>query len=755
MHHKVRDLDGIADGSAMVSSGGDCWSRTMRADPRGCPHLSRRGISNNLLDNMASIRALCSDAVRPSSTKPPEPSPNASTTDDVVVRRIVSFYEFLRSALHHESKQPPSDALWPLPFWHGLDMQGKDWQWLRAAHGQFIDLDAGVVPTESPCTLSLTTDGLSVIYIGDVVDGLPHGYGVAFHRYVYSTHPSACGWSEGLWMGGARYALLSCGSDGWHSLMDSPAVNGDSVRGVTTHSDGKRTEAFWHDSILASTPILALEKRRPAGLPSLWTAIAKTPSPPLFDPDRPRTIGSTEDTATSTTQSASLLALPNELLVAILSNLDGFSLGRFSTVCRVVAVLASDGRMWASAFRRSFGRIYDDLLCEFAWSNVDTKGRPLPFARAADSGRSWRWLFRAHASYYDPAEPRTGPCILDADSHVRPYLVRHDSRERNHTICSYRSEMTIYIGDIAIDENGCAYPCGYGVMLKCRDLGSAGQSTERDRVRDAFRRLASRIPSDRYGHGGCRWRAHNYQPLDPTKKRPGLLSWREIIVPSNDRLAGLNVGLLSKGSHRGHVYVGECPSARGEIGYGRTMLRKRTTVVRGPHRSGKPFGRHDYIADDGVGLRVWWTGGGVKSRHMAKTATILSGHPYIRKSTVDTSAKTITTVYANGDRLVLRFSDAVQATLTCSSRCPDRAYASRVIRCENVAGAPTICESATSEREVASDLAICATGKTPDDEALRDYIRRGLMGWGPAHSVASTAFQAHIDALIDNENGDR
>nr|UDO48007.1 F-box domain protein [Pandoravirus massiliensis] len=754
MHCGVRGFDDAA-GDGAVSSKDGCWNYTMHADPKGRLHLSRRGISNNLADGMASVRALCYD-IGHAPIQSPNNSPS-STPDahDAVVEWIVSFYEFLRGTLHHESKRPPTDPLWPLPFWHGLDMQGKDWKWLCAAHGRLLDLGAEPLHTPSPCTLSLTTDGLRVTYIGDVVAGLPHGYGVAFYCYAYGTHPSACGWSEGLWMGGARHALLSCGSGGWHSLMDDPAVSGDSVRGVTTHHDGKRTEAFWHDSILSSTPLRVVEKRRSTGLPYLWTSIAQTPSPPLFDPDRSRAIVWAEGARPAIddiTKIGTLLSLPNELLVAILAKLDGFDLGRFSTVCRAAALVASDDHLWKSAFQCSFGAIYDDLLCEFVWASVETKGYPLSFARAADTGRSWRWLFRAHASYYDPADPRGGPCVLDADHYVRPYLTQHDSRERSCAAFGPRSQMTIYVGDIATDDRGRIRPCGYGVMLKCRDLTSVGQSTERDRVRAAFDRLADRIPSGQHAHDERRRRIHNYQPPDVTRKRPGLLSWREIIVPPYDRLcAGFSVGLLSKGSHRGYVHVADCPSARGEIGYGYTAIRKRSAVVRGSHRSGKPFGRHDHVTADGDKMRIWWTGGGVKSRHMAKVAVFPPGHPCIRKSACDGAAKTLTITYTNGDRLELNCASVMQATLTCSPQCLDHAYASRVILCKNVAEVPAECYDTLPEEYIAGNLAICATGRTPDDEALRDYIRRGFMGWGPAHNTASMTFQARIDTLIEKE----
>ncbi|QBZ81250.1 hypothetical protein pclt_cds_661 [Pandoravirus celtis] len=350
--------------------------------------------------------------------------------------------------------------------------------------------------------------------------------------------------------------------------------------------------------------------------------------------------------------------------------------------------------------------------------------------------------------------PRSGPCILDADRYMRPYLAHHDLRETNPVaFMPPSSQQTIYIGDVTIDDCGYVWPCGYGVMITCRGLPAAAWQAGDDRVPNAFERLAHPILSARNYWDDLDWRSSGRPPISPTGKKLGLLSWREIIIPSHDHLAaGFSIGLLSKGSRRGHVYIGESPSARGGVARGLTLRRKypTSTILCGLHRSGKPFGRHDYASDDGVRRRVWWTGGGAKSRHMAKDTLVLPDHPYIRKTSVKPLIVfTMTTTYHNGDRLVLYVTEGADATLTCSSSCPDPDYASRVIHCTNVAPAPALDGIPMVDQMITGVPPICVTGDTDDDRALVDYIRRGLMGWGPAHDAASMAFQAHITDLID------
>ncbi|AVK75074.1 F-box domain containing protein [Pandoravirus quercus] len=749
-----------ADDIATTSLGGGCWARSISEGSVDIAPSARCGLFDNLLQGIPTIRRLCDDAARSLSEK--ALSCEATRGDVAPKECIVSpCASYLACDACHPSKRRPSDPLWPAPFWHGLDLQGKDWQWLREAHERVVDLAADPPPQASPCTMSLTADGLCVTYVGDVVDGLPHGYGVAFYRYAFETQFPAWGWSEGLWMGGARYALLSCAADGWHSLMDAPAIDSEPVAGTTSYNDGRRTEAFWHDSILASINEKAFVKCKPGGLPYLWTAVAKTPSPPLFDINEPHAVAlshtSHPSLADDDTPTATLMALPGELLVAILAHVDGFALGRFSATCRAAAVLADDDRVWASVFCRSFGLLYDDLLSEFAWAIVDTKGYPLPFSHAAATGRSWRWLFVAHTRYYDPANPRSGPCILDADHYMRPYLAHHGIRETNPvTFVPPSPRQTIYIGDVTIDNCGYVWPCGYGVMITCRGLPAAARQAGDDRVPNAFERLAHPILSARDSWDDLDWCSRDdCSSTDPAGKKLGLLSWREIVIPSYDHLAaGFSIGLLSRGSRRGHVYIGESPSARGGVARGLTLRRKYPTsaILCGLHRSGKPFGRHDYASDDGVRRRVWWTGGGAKSRHMPKDTLVLPDHPHIRKTTINRLAVfTMATTYHNGDRLVLYVTEGADATLTCSSSCPDPDYASRIIHCTNVVPAPAIDGIPMVDQMITGVPPICVTGDTDDDRALVDYIRRGLMGWGPAHDAASMAFQAHITDLLDQE----
>ncbi|QBZ81251.1 hypothetical protein pclt_cds_663 [Pandoravirus celtis] len=186
----------------------------------------------------------------------------------------------------HPSKRRPSDPLWPAPFWHGLDLQGKDWQWLREAHERVVDLAADPPPQASPCTMSLTADGLCVTYVGDVVDGLPHGYGVAFYRYAFETQfPAGAGPRDCGWAAPATPSCRAPPTDGTRSWTHPDRQR--AVGGTTSYNDGRRTEAFWHDSILASINEKAFVKCKPGGLPYLWTAVAKTPSPPLFDINKP------------------------------------------------------------------------------------------------------------------------------------------------------------------------------------------------------------------------------------------------------------------------------------------------------------------------------------------------------------------------------------------------------------------------------------------------------------------------------------
>ncbi|AGO85196.1 F-box domain containing protein [Pandoravirus salinus] len=122
-----------------------------------------------------------------------------------------------------------------------------------------------------------------------------------------------------------------------------------------------------------------------------------------------------------------LIDLPDDLVLEVISLLPLASVGAVSVACRTLHAVTTCASLWRRLFVRDFGSLYqkglpaepwahlhhpDDPWDEIAvelWTDTDALARmpprcrplahlPAPFAHAFAAGKDWLWLYRVHAA---------------------------------------------------------------------------------------------------------------------------------------------------------------------------------------------------------------------------------------------------------------------------------------------------------------------------------------------------------------------
>lgn len=215
---------------------------------------------------------------------------------------------------------------------------------------------------------------------------------------------------------------------------------------------------------------------------------------------------------------AGMLDLPDETLLHLLGFLvqQARAVGRIALTCRRLYCVASDRRLWAECFWHDFFYQYAQGVPAIGWtdgahpddpwpaeartfwtqnqsksdaaSGRGGKARadaappllwpecpydreaPTPFAHFETAGKTWQWLYRAHALFLKCG--RTGPCTrLLGNPRVVPRKksvcclstagTRWVSAERDLPTLSNLTHTVLYVGDL----NRRGQPHGYGVQI--------------------------------------------------------------------------------------------------------------------------------------------------------------------------------------------------------------------------------------------------------------------------------------------------
>jgi len=331
----------------------------------------------------------------------------------------------------------------PACFAHAFD-HVPSWRWLWMAHAHRLSsgfLDDTIVGS---CTVDFVRDTETVIYIGNTRDGLLDGYGTMFvcgpstrprHPTDRLSHPLArarvVGWSEAMWMGDSRYITLG-------------AFNGSTLSPTV---DCAERETLWQR--LVACPMDAVGRSRIC-----------TPS---TDP-----------------RAASLLVLPDEVLVSILERAPPVELVLARASCqRLKGIVDGYDSIWFEAFLR-------DVAPHFAQWMADT-GALVPshdraggmraavrqcFSHAGlylQEGKVWQWLYLVHSAktHESYGAPMNGaPCSVNVARLDSSHAVRGSGFFFNLSPYLDQRMLFTYHGAIAAwaAEDNVWVPQGYGLV---------------------------------------------------------------------------------------------------------------------------------------------------------------------------------------------------------------------------------------------------------------------------------------------------
>jgi len=336
----------------------------------------------------------------------------------------------------------------PACFAHAFD-HVRSWRWLWQAYTRHLPSGFLDGKMSGPCSIFFKRETETLVYVGDVHEGVLHGYGTMFvcaplqpqdaHDRC-ARHPlvgaRTKGWSEALWMGDSRYAVL---------------------------------DAFMAPDCTA-TPNHCTDQKGKAKRDRLWERLVVCPMDAL---GRWRTCEPSLDP-----RAASLMMLPDEVLVPILERVSAKDLSLARASCQRLRCLV-DGydSIWFEAFMRDIAPQFAPWIARMSASMpAGPANNPRAIVRQCfshahhylEEGRVWQWLYRTHL--FEADQPN-GACaggvplsVTVASLRVHfsvqgcrfintsPYLCHHAFLTYNGAMASWAVEGDIWV------------PRGYGLI---------------------------------------------------------------------------------------------------------------------------------------------------------------------------------------------------------------------------------------------------------------------------------------------------
>lgn len=324
----------------------------------------------------------------------------------------------------------------PAPF-HALLAVGRSWRWLVSAHIQSVTSGGALALAKSgPHTVHFSrrapTNKERIIYIGDLVEGLPEGYGTLMllscgdendgnrsprrPTIECATSENRLGWSEAQWMGGSRLALLSAATRERFYVPDLPTADGEVVCATLASHDGR----CFVGPCQNATPLRTIDSPfHDTGEPAdaVWGRLTTCPSS-LFDSARAHHRPDIDD------KGACLLDLPDEVLIGILKCTETAGLLVVRATCRrLQEVVDGYDDVWFEAFARDHGPSFDLWHASIMPHEADTVKRPAKrqtllradFSHLEPCGRTWRWLYEAYTKKRTWPQEGEMPCTTEIE----------------------------------------------------------------------------------------------------------------------------------------------------------------------------------------------------------------------------------------------------------------------------------------------------------------------------------------------------